>query len=310
MAEAERAAGKGGAEKRLTELRVTAHLMSLDTGLFCIVQSPSPAASDGLPGLRITLPPGSPPVADAVTIRGFRDDGWLSGQGDAVLVRVAGGPANVLVTVYQAAGAAAESAPSVQVMKLLDTPGGTAAPRATAPAAQRAPQPAGTRAPAAPEVMDVLAHVSGAGDVGARLGEWLGERGGKRWIEGFAVAPTQFVSAADLEYQAVLGRGWMSPWVEGGQFCGSRGMALPLLGLRVRLRGDAAERFECWYSASFVDGTEVGPVAGGEPCEAESLAAVEAIRIGIRPRGSAQAPAPAAASPAVARVKPGRKRRS
>jgi hypothetical protein len=37
---------------------------------------------------------------------------------------------------------------------------------------------------------------------------------------------------------------------------------------------------------------------------------VEAIRIGIRPRGSAQAPPPAAASPAVARVKPGRKRRS
>jgi hypothetical protein len=31
----------------------------------------------------------------------------------------------------------------------------------------------------------------------------------------------------DIEYQAVLGRGWLSPWIEGGKFCGSRGMALP-----------------------------------------------------------------------------------
>ena len=51
---------------------------------------------------------------------------------------------------------------------------------------------------------------------------------------------------------------WLSPWVEGGKFCGSRGMALPLLGLSVRLKGTAAKAFECSYSATFVDGSAVG----------------------------------------------------
>ena len=77
----------------------------------------------------------------------------------------------------------------------------------------------------------------------------------------------------------MLGRGWLSPWIEGGKFCGSRGMALPLLGLKVRLKGAAAKSHECSYSATFVDGSTVGPVPGGETCEAESLAAMEAFQV-------------------------------
>jgi hypothetical protein len=82
----------------------------------------------------------------------------------------------------------------------------------------------------------------------------------------------------------VLGRGWLSPWVEGGQLCGSRGMALPILGLRVRLRGEAAETFDCEYSATFTDGSSVGPMAAGETCEAESFAPIEAFQFTVRPR--------------------------
>ena len=82
----------------------------------------------------------------------------------------------------------------------------------------------------------------------------------------------------------MLGRGWLSPWIEGGKFCGSRGMALPLLGLKVRLKGGAAKTHECSYAATFVDGSSVGPVPGGETCEAESLAALEAFQVTISPR--------------------------
>ena len=103
-----------------------------------------------------------------------------------------------------------------------------------------------------------------------RFGEWVGERGSKRWIEGFALAPLPGISPHDLEYQAVLGRNWLSPWVESGKFCGSRGMALPLLGLKIRLKGAAAKAYECSYAATFVDGTKVGPVNDGETCAAES----------------------------------------
>ena len=110
------------------------------------------------------------------------------------------------------------------------------------------------------------------------------------WIEGFSLTPHDGLKPSDIEYQAVLGRGWLSPWIEGGKFCGSRGMALPLLGLKLRLKGAAAKTYECSYSASFVDGSAVGPVPAGETCEAESLAALEAFQVVINRRGAAAAP--------------------
>jgi hypothetical protein len=137
-----------------------------------------------------------------------------------------------------------------------------------------------------------VAHVQRTGDVGARMGDWLGTRGSKLWIEGFAIVPPKGVSPEELEYQAVLGRGWNSPWMEGGKFCGSRGMALPLLGVRARLKGAAAKTHVLRYAATFIDGTEVGPVKEGEACEAESLAALEALQVVLESRAGAGRPRP------------------
>ena len=301
MPEAQAAtAEKAPAQKMITELKVSGHLMTLDTGLFCIVQLPSKAAdaATGLPGVRVSLPPGPSSRPEAVSISTFRPDGWMHGGGDAALVRVLGGPAQVLVTVYQAP-TAKEGAPNLQVLRLLEpAPAAAAAPAPRPVAAAPAAAPAPARAP---QVMEMVAHIQERGDVGAMLGDWLGEPGSKRWIEGFGIAPTHAIAPKDIEYQAVLGKGWLSPWVEGGQFCGSRGMALPILGLRLRLRGDAAEGYEAFYAASFVDGSSVGPVAAGEACEAESLAPIEAFQVLIRPKGAGleapEAPRPAAAKP-------------
>jgi hypothetical protein len=278
MSDAESAAQRSA--RSLADLKVSGRLMTLEAGLYCIVQNPSRAAetASGLPGVRLSLPPGLLGRPEAVSICSFREDGWLAGSGDAALVRVTGGPAQVLVTVYQSLTADVTTAPNLQVVRLLESGGRQAVPAAGAMPGQIAPQE-----------VDLLAHVQSQGDVGARLGSWIGERGSKRWIEGFAIAPASAVPADDVEYQAVLGRGWTSPWVEGGQFCGSRGMALPILGLRVRLRGATAETHECFYAATFVDGASVGPVPGGEACEAESLAPVEAFTVVIRPRGSGEA---------------------
>jgi hypothetical protein len=146
------------------------------------------------------------------------------------------------------------------------------------------------------EEADVVAHVQRTGDVPAKFGEWVGTRGSQLWIEGFGLTPRDGIKPADVEYQAVLGRGWLSPWIEGGKFCGSRGMALPLLGLKVRLKGAAAKTHECSYAATFVDGTSVGPVAGGETCESESLAALESFQVTIRRSGAAAETAPRAGS--------------
>ena len=269
------------AQNRIVELKVSGHLMTLDAGIYCVFQPPgaaTPNERSGLPGVRLSMPPGPGSRPEAVSISTFRGDGWLSGH-DAGLVRVANGQAQILVTIYQAPNAPAEAAPRLQVTRL-----------GPEPAAQGRPQAAaGAAGGVAPEDADIVAHVQRTGDVPAKLGDWIGTKGSQLWIEGFSLTPRDGVSAADVEYQAVLGRGWLSPWIEGGKFCGSRGMALPLLGLKIRLKGAAAKSHECSYSASFVDGTSVGPVPSGETCEAESLAALESFQVVIRRRGGGEA---------------------
>lgn len=297
-------AAKAPAQKVITELKVSGHLMALDPGLFCIVQMPSRVSEpgSGLPGVRISHSPNPASRPEAVSISTFRPDGWLLSGGDAALVRVLGGPAQVLVTIYQSP-VGKDAAPSLQVLRLLEPApvpaAAAAARRGPGPVAvpnTNAPPPAGEKGQT---VMEMVAHIQERGDVGAMLGDWLGEKGSKRWIEGFGVAPTRAIGPKDIEYQAVLGRGWLSPWVEGGQFCGSRGMALPILGLRLRLRGPAADAFDVSYSASFTDGTAIGPVDAGEACEAESLAPIEAFQIVVRPRGAgARSPEVSAREPA------------
>ncbi len=293
------------AQNRVSELRVSGHLMTLDSGLFCVFQAPGSPSSDaitGLPGVRITLPPGASGRPEAISISTFRQDGWLNGA--AALVRVAEGPAQVLVTIYQSPRQGPDTAPRLQVLRL------SAAAAAAAPVAAPATgQPAAGPGPAAagPAEPEIVAHVQRTGDVAGLLGEWIGTRGSGAWIEGFAVKPREGVAAEDIEYQGVLGRGWLSPWVEGGKFCGSRGMALPLLGIKVRLKGAAERQWECSYEATFTDGSKVGPVGAEEACEAESLASMEAFRIELRHRDSAAGPSRepvAAARPAASATRP------
>ncbi len=253
----------------LPEVKATAHLMLLDPGVFCVFNSPGSPAPDpatGLPGVRLSPAPAPGPYGGRVMLTGFNGDGWLSAKDDAALLRVSGGPAQVLITIYQAADAA-QDAPKLQILRLTETA------RAT------------TAAP-----IEVLAHQYGKGDVAGRLGEWIGERGSRRWLGGFALQPLRLVPPSDIEYQAVLGRGWLSPWSEGGQFCGSRGMSLPILGLRVRLRGASAQTHGVAVTATFVDGTSVGPVTDGGACEANSLAALEAFQVTLLPKDTPEPP--------------------
>jgi hypothetical protein len=301
------------AQRMVTELKVTAHMMQLDRGVFCIFHTPGgpvPDPETGLPGVRVSRAPAVGP--DMLDISTFNPDGWLGGEGSAALIRVSVDRAQVLVTIYQAANSQTE-APQLQVMRLGDAPAPVragAVPRPVAVAGQAVTGPAQP----SPETAEVSAHVQRRGDVLTQLGEWMGERGSQSWIEGFAISPKHDITPADIEYQAVLGKGWLSPWSEGGQYCGSRGMALPILGLRVRLKGDAAERFDCQVTASFTDGTSIGPLDGDETAEAPSLAPLEAFRVEILPKGAGvgdigedeadEVPAAAAPKPRPAAAKP------
>jgi hypothetical protein len=255
---------------QIQELKVTGHLMQLPAGLFCFVNEANPAAhrQGGMPGVRIS----PPPMGDKnIEISGFRADGWLNADGDAALVRVRKGPAQVLVTIYQLPNTK-DAAPRLQVRQLL-TGDEVPAPPAPAPAA-------------APVKQDMMAHIQTHGDVPSPFGAWLGERGSNNWIEGLAIFAPAGVPPEELSYQGVLGRGWLSPWVPAGEYCGSRGMALPLLGLRVKLSGEAAQTYDIAVSASFVGGATAGPVGNDETCEGDTLAPLEAFIVTLTPRAA------------------------
>jgi hypothetical protein len=266
--------------------------MQLDAGVYCIYHSPGSAPPDsatGLPAARLSLPPGR--VSPDVVITGFRDDGWLGSLDSAAMIRVSRGPAQILMTIYQSVGA--NQPPRLQVTKLVDGMDGVLT--GDGPARERNGQIAVS--PGQVENPEIAAHIQRRGDILARIGEWVGERNSKQWIEGFALAPrASGIAQEDIEYQAVLGRGWLSPWSEGTQYCGSRGMALPILGLRVRLRGAAAKSHTIKVSGTFTDGSAVGPVGPGEACEAESLAPLEAFLVELMPIAAAESEKPPVAS--------------
>ncbi len=273
------------AKKMVQELKVSAHLMTLDPGVFCIFNTPGETRVDertGFPGVRVSASPSaSQPKVDILS---FGGEGWFGGRDSAVLVRINEAPTEVLITIYQRDGAA-EPAPKIQIQQLSDP---------NAPAAAAPVRAAPTQADVANA--EVAAHIQRRGDVVAAIGEWMGDKGSQRWIEGFSIAPKTSIGREELEYQAVLGRGWLSPWSEGGQYCGSRGMALPILGLRVRLKGDAANTHTVRVQATFTDGSTAGPVDGSRSCEAESLAPLEAFLVEILPAGQNTAPSEPALS--------------
>jgi len=300
----EAAAAAQAPANRVAELKVSAHLMTLDSGLFCVFQtpgSPPPDPVTSLPGVRITPAPGVAGRPEAVSVSTFREDGWLNGT--AALVRVTEGAAQILVTIYQDKNQ--DAAPRLQVLRLSSEPAAAAA-AAAAPAgvAQPAAAVAAVAQPQAPAVApakpdpEMMAHVQRAGDQACDIGAWLGTKGSRQWIEGFGIAPRAGIAHADIEYQAILGRNWLSPWVEGGKYCGSRGMALPLLGFKVRLKNEAARLFDVSYSATFIDGSTAGPAKNGETCESGSLAALESFQIVITPRAADAAGAKGGGKPA------------
>jgi hypothetical protein len=270
--EAEPAAGpaRQDGSAQIQELKVTGHLMQLPAGLFCFVNEANPAAhrQGGMPGVRVSPPPMG---EKNIEISTFRPDGWLNADGDAALVRVRKGPAQVLVTIYQLPNTK-DPAPRLQVRQLLT--------------ADEVPAPPAPPPPPAAVQRDMMAHIQTRGDVPGPFGAWLGERGSNNWIEGLAIYAPDGVAPEELSYQGVLGRGWLSPWVPAGEYCGSRGMALPLLGLRVKLSGEAAQQYDIAVSASFVGGATAGPVGNDETCEGDTLAPLEAFIVTLTPRAA------------------------
>jgi len=252
----------------IVEVPISAHSILLDHGTYCVfVTAVTAGVPDRLlPALRVSTAPGSSSVA----ISALPGDGWLRLVGDAVLIRVASQQTRVLLTSYDEARVAGAKPPQIQVQRL-DVGG--------APSVVNGQDIAPIETSSS---SDFIAHIRRLGDVAGTFGQWLGTVGDDTWIEGVELRPIVSIAAEDLEYQVVLGRGWLSPWVQAGEFCGSRGMGLPVLGFRARLVGAAANNWRLSYAGRCVDGRELSEAENGMPCEAEGLVPLAAININLQ----------------------------
>jgi hypothetical protein len=102
-------------------------------------------------------------------------------------------------------------------------------------------QPVSAPAPApAPVSLSFVAHLANRGDTAFAQNVWAGGPDAPAAVEGLQISAEG--GAAALEMQVLVGSRpprW-SEWVSSGQYAGTRGHGLPLVGVRLRLRPEAA----------------------------------------------------------------------
>ena len=115
--------------------------------------------------------------------------------------------------------------------------------------------------------MHIQAHIRTRGDMSFSEIPWAGRVAPGLWIESFSVRPLKRFGVQDIEYKGLTGSGFETPWLSDEKMCGTRGMAVPLVGFAVRLKpGAAAAAYNCEYSGYFQSGVTVGPLRNGAPC--------------------------------------------
>lgn len=239
---------------------VTAQLLSVQPGIYALELAPGAVSrtSGGmmLPCARLDPLPHAEHLAHFASLSA---SSLLLPGGSPGFLR-AEAATSVLLTIYKLAGSGA--APEFRI-------------RAIAPAS--APPPPAPKPDIPSQPCTLTVHVERHGDLPVPGGAWAEAPGGSAAIEGFSIQPDDPALARAIEYQAVLGHDWLSPWSHAGEFCGSRGLALPLLGVRIRLQGAAAETTRCLvYGRS--GGAEIGPVED-ETLLTENGAPLTALRV-------------------------------
>jgi GT2 family glycosyltransferase/glycosyltransferase involved in cell wall biosynthesis len=293
---ADAATGEGDREQLTSSVRV----FTLGDGLYAFtVRSPMAAKLSlsnqlTLPALYVSRAPGRDRGQVEFLPGPFVRDRWLSEPGDVVAARVTGGPVNILLTSLRAPGAPELT---VEVQRLDRQESETGAIQRPAPIIAGAPLPA-EPPPVNAVATEVALHIHRRGDVSYGNPSWAGERGQGLWIEGLSITPLNSIGSEDIEYKGLTASGVETPWIKGGELCGTRGMGMPLVGFAARVRPPAATRFGCEYSATFLSGETVGPCRNGAPCRASTPNdPLEAIQIFFLPRSPSSSPATSTAAP-------------
>jgi hypothetical protein len=252
-------------------LRVMRYSLVLPRGLFCLTNDDDPKSmtDSGIVGIRVEA---SPIHNGDVQVGGFRADGCLNSDQDVVLLRVLRDDVAIFVSIFQRPDCN-EAPMHLRVQTLFsghkhDSPHSLDTIQFTAHEI--------------PPTNSLLVHVQTVGDVSGAFGEWVGTRGSKNWIEGFAIAAPAGLAPQDLSYQAILSPTWRSPEFSAGDYCGSRGVGLPLVGFLISLSPRARRDFKLRYHGSFTDSATIKSANSGEPCVCDTVnGCLEAIMVEV-----------------------------
>ena len=233
-------------------LSASVQVLPLPPGLYLFsvsAGSPSTAKSPGsipMPAVSVAAAPGTP-AGRLDFLAGAQATGaWLFAKGDLLVARVNDALTQLILTSMRGPTG---STLSIKVERLDARVVTEAAIESTVP-------------------LQIVTHIRSRGDLTFANAEWAGQVAPGLWIESFGILPLQRLAGRDIEYKGLSGNGIESPWTSDGRPCGTRGMAVPLVGFAIRLKPGPAMDYDCEYSGYFASGVTVGPFRNGAPCRA------------------------------------------
>jgi hypothetical protein len=253
-----------------------------------------------VPAFHVSLAPGVA-TDQAELIPGPRTRGtWLYEAGSTLIARVSSASATLLLTSLQDG-----DGPALDVkMERLDSRTEADAPTGIQSESQsldvsksrQTPDKVrrlGESKPLVTSMQEVtfqlVAHLRNHGDKIFETGVWAGRIEKGAWIESFTVTLLDRLAKHDIEYKSLTGNGIETPWIQGGESCGTRGLGIPLVGFALRLKSSVnSARYDCEYSGYFQSGTTIGPLKNGAPCRSTKAAdPLEGMQVRIVQRQSA-----------------------
>ncbi len=265
------------------QMDVAAQRLSFGAGLYLITLSGGAVrmvSGMALPCVRIDPLPPMPDMPGRAHIACLTEGQWLSSSNQSAFLRIEGGSANLILTTYNVAGDTRP--PNVRIRLVKNEDAAAQLISNPAPMLKRPPlMPPGVPEESLP--LSLMVHCSGVGDVQVAGGEWAGGADDRASIEAFSIAPQFLEGDATLEYQSIMGLDWSSPWVNSPELSGSRGLALPLFGIRARFLGKQADQYELVIWAR-CGGQELGPMTEGE-VSSDLKAPITALRVALRRKG-------------------------
>jgi hypothetical protein len=287
-----------------TPITVSGELITLNKGIYKLfVKSGVPArvGDNGellVPAVTLTAAPGMRTDAIEIMSGPLNSGDWVCAERDVLIVKIVASATAVLLTSVSAEGGrpleigleridqtAAAGAPPPEPRRI-HSPGFDPSPARLAERQGRQPQ-AGPPQGRPAVRLTVMAHIQRRGDVVFEDAFWAGAPGEGLAIEAFSITPQGGIAPHQLEYKALTAAGAETAWVAGGELCGARGTAVPLVGFAIRLQGGAEAQFECEYRGAFGSGKIVGPLTNGAPCRAAGAGdPLEAIQLAIRDRSA------------------------